>query len=406
VARAVIELLEQSHLLRPEALPAAADEAARTAGALGCRIYLISRDQRCLVPLDGNATGTPATADDEPLSVEGTLAGRAYIDTETMTASDGGRLWLPLLDGTERLGVLEVLVDPDQSDGLRGTYAPLAALVAELVVSKGQYTDTFERARRALPMGVPAEMLWRQLPPLTFAADRFVVAAQLEPWNEVGGDAFDYSIDRDLLRLAIFDAMGHGLGATLLAGVALAAYRNARRDGQGLVETAQTIDQTLSRQFGDESFVTGVLAELDLTNGTLCTLVAAHPAPLLVRAGRSLGELQTEPGFPLGFGQRDDTVVRVSLEPGDRVVMFSDGVVEARANDGAFFGTDRLVDLLVRQEARRQTPPETLRRLVLAVLEHQGGMLQDDATLVMLEWAGDSSAVIPTSDAVSGGRSG
>jgi hypothetical protein len=401
VARAIVDLLESSHLLRPEALPQAADAAARTAGARGCRIFLISRDQRSLVPLDGSATGTTATDDDAPLSVEGTLAGRAYIDTELMASGDGARLWLPLLDGTERLGVLEVLAEPGDTDRLRRAFSPLSALIAELVVSKGQYTDTFERARRALPMGVPAEMLWRQLPPLTFAADRFVVAAQLEPWNEVGGDCFDYSIDRDLLRLAIFDAMGHGLGATLLAGVALAAYRNARRSGQTLVETARTIDGTLSAQFGDESFVTGVLAELDLTTGTLCTLVAAHPAPLLVRAGRSLGELQTEPGFPLGFGQRDDTVVRVSLEPGDRVVMFSDGVVEARANDGAFFGTDRLVDLLVRQEARRQTPPETLRRLVLAVLEHQGGMLQDDATLVMLEWAGDSTAVLPSQDAVS-----
>ena len=74
--------------------------------------------------------------------------------------------------------------------------------------------------------------------------------------------------------------------------------------------------------------------------------------------------------------------------------MFSDGVVEARGADGEFFGTDRLVDLLVRQEARRQTPPETLRTLVLAVLEHQHGALQDDATLLMLEWAGDTHSLV------------
>ena len=76
--------------------------------------------------------------------------------------------------------------------------------------------------------------------------------------------------------------------------------------------------------------------------------------------------------------------------------MFSDGVVEARSTEGEFFGTDRLVDLLVRQESRRQTPPETLRRLVIAVLEHQQGALQDDATLLMLEWGGDSGAVLPS----------
>lgn len=406
VARAVVRLLRQSHLLRPEALPAAADEAARAAGLVGCRIRLISRDQLTLAPLlppNDGASEDHSDAVPDParvaLSVDGSVAGRAFRDTEIMPAADGTRLWIPLVSGTERIGVLEVLLHPDDGDAAVWAEAvePLAVLIAVLVVSKGQYTDTFERVRRALPMGVPAEMLWRQLPPLTFAADRFVVTAQLEPWHEVGGDAFDYSIDGQTLHLAVFDAMGHGLSATLLAGVALACYRNSRRAGVGLLATAAAIDQVLAAQFGDESFVTGVLAELDLAGGTISTLSAAHPAPLLVRDGKALGELDTEPGLPFGLGGRDDTVVRAALEPGDRILMFSDGVVEARGTDGAFFGTDRLIDLLVRQESRRQTPPETLRRLVLAVLEHQQGALQDDATLLMLEWNGDSHAVLPLS---------
>ncbi|MFP5218514.1 MAG: PP2C family protein-serine/threonine phosphatase [Actinomycetes bacterium] len=392
VARAVAWLLAKSHLMRPGALAAAADEAVRIAGGLGCRVYLVTRDQRSLVALPAPNVDPDAA----PMTVDGTVAGRAYRDTDVMASADGARLWLPLLDGTERLGALEVLVDAGEADGLGDTFTPLASLVAELVVSKGQYTDTFERTRRAVPMGVPAELLWRQLPPMTFGTDRFVVTAQLEPWQEIGGDAFDYSIDGDVLRLAVFDAMGHGLGATLMAGVALAVYRNCRRDGRSLVETAEVADRVLAAQFGDESFVTAVLAELDVTDGTFSTLSAGHPAPLLVRDGKALGELDTDPGLPLGFGSRDDVVVQASLEPGDRVLMFSDGVVEARDPDGAFFGTDRLVDLLTRAESARQTPPETLRRLVLAVLEHQRGTLQDDATLLMLEWAGDSEAVVPT----------
>ncbi|HWH27733.1 MAG TPA: PP2C family protein-serine/threonine phosphatase, partial [Mycobacteriales bacterium] len=390
VARAVAWLLRTSHLMPPGDLPAAADQAVRMAGRLGCRVHLVTRDQRSLVAL-GPPDVDPAPS---PMTVDGTVAGRAYRDTEVMVSADGARLWLPLLDGTERLGVLEVAVAP--GDDAVDELAPLAALVAELVVSKGQYTDTFERARRALPMGVPAELLWRQLPPMTFGTERFVVAAQLEPWHEVGGDAFDYSIDGDVLRLAVFDAMGHGLGATLMAGVALAVYRNCRRAGRTLVETAEVMDRELAAQFGDESFVTAVLAELDLVEGTIRLLSAAHPAPLLVRDGKALGELDTDPGLPLGFGSRDDVVVQASLQPGDRVLMFSDGVVEARSPDGAFFGADRLVDLLTRAESRRQSSPETLRRLVLAVLEHQNGTLQDDATLLMLEWAGESAAIVPT----------
>jgi serine phosphatase RsbU (regulator of sigma subunit) len=96
----------------------------------------------------------------------------------------------------------------------------------------------------------------------------------------------------------------------------------------------------------------------------------------------------------LGFGDREDTIVTASLQPGDRILLFSDGVIEARSEAGEFFGTDRLIDLLVREESHQQPPPETLRRLIVAVLDHQQGALQDDATLLMLEWAGDSNAVL------------
>jgi hypothetical protein len=391
VGTALTSLLRSSHLMRPESLPEAADEAARVLGAGGCRIWVVSRDQRSLV-----LAPSMKEPGGELLSLDGTVAGRAYRSTEVVVAQDGRRLWLPLLDGSERLGVLELLTGGiAHADGLAEPASALVAIVAELLVSKGQYTDTYERARRALPMGLNAELLWRQLPPLTFATDRFVVTAQLEPWNEVGGDCFDYSIDGDVLRLAVFDAMGHGLSATLMASVALAAYRNARRAGAGLLASATAIDEALGSQFGPESFVTGLLAELDLTSGVISTLSAAHPAPVLVRGGRSVGKLATEPGVPLGFGDRDDQVVQAALEPGDRLLMFSDGVIEARDPEGAFFGTERLVDLLVREESRRQPPPETLRRLIVAVLDHQQGMLQDDATLLMLEWAGDSDAVLP-----------
>lgn len=389
VGQALARLLRQSHLMRPDDLPRLVDEAARLIGADGCRLYLVSRDQRSLVEVVSGGT-----AGGDPLGLDGTVAGRAYRLTEVTATADGERLWVPLLDGTARLGVLGFFTARSRVAALHEPVLVLAALVAELVVSKGQYTDSFERARRALPMGVPAEMLWRQLPPLTFATDRFVLTAQLEPWHEVGGDAFDYSIDGELLRFAVFDGMGHGLGATLLASVALAAYRNARREGLDLISTARAIDESLAGGFGVESFVTAVLAELDLDRGTVRTLCAAHPAPLVVRAGRSLGELDTDPGVPLGFGNRDDTIVEVSLEPGDRLLMFSDGVIEARSPEGEFFGTERLIDLLVRQESNQQPPPETLRRLIVAVLGHQHGMLQDDATLLLLEWAGDSSAVL------------
>ena len=150
----------------------------------------------------------------------------------------------------------------------------------------------------------------------------------------------------------------------------------------------------LGAQFGDESFVTGMLGRLDLRAGRLSLLCAAHPPPLLVRNGRPVGELHVDVGLPLGFGQRDDRIVETSLEGGDRLLLYSDGVIEARSQAGKFFGLDRLVDLLIREESGGQAPPETLRRLILAVLEHQQGELQDDATLLLLEWGGNPAALV------------
>jgi serine phosphatase RsbU (regulator of sigma subunit) len=82
------------------------------------------------------------------------------------------------------------------------------------------------------------------------------------------------------------------------------------------------------------------------------------------------------------------------LQPGDRLLLFSDGVIEARSEEGEFFGLERLLDLVTRQESNRQSPPETLRRLIVAVLEHQRHALQDDATVLLLEWAGEPRALL------------
>jgi hypothetical protein len=107
---AVAWLLSRASLMAPEDLPAAADEAARRMGAAGCRIYLVSRDQRGLRPLQGRGTS------EELLSLDGSLPGRAFRLSEVVVGTtNGARLWLPLLGGSERLGVCQLEVD-DEAD--------------------------------------------------------------------------------------------------------------------------------------------------------------------------------------------------------------------------------------------------------------------------------------------------
>lgn len=195
------------------------------------------------------------------------------------------------------------------------------------------------------------------------------------------------------VRIALFDAMGHGLEAGLLASVAMAASRTSRRTGQDLVGTAGTIDRAISAQFGVERFVTAVLAELDMASGRLRWTVAGHPPPLLLRNGRMVKTLEGEIGLPLGIGG-EATVAEEWLEPADQVLFFTDGVVEARSADGQFFGIERLVDMVSRTSASATPAPETMRRLLHAILDHQEGELQDDATIVVVEWRGPGSALL------------
>jgi serine phosphatase RsbU (regulator of sigma subunit) len=184
--------------------------------------------------------------------------------------------------------------------------------------------------------------------------------------------------------------MGHGLDAGLMVTAAVAAYRNSRRGGLEHREMAERIDHTIATHFGESKFVTGILGSLDSTSGRLSWCIAGHPPPLLVRRGRVVKELDRGRGKPFGLGPASD-VFEEQLEPGDRVLMYTDGVVEARAADGELFGLERLVDTITRI-AGDDPPPETLRRVMHAVQDHCSGPMNDDATVVTIEWQGSGSS--------------
>ncbi|MCI2237845.1 serine/threonine-protein phosphatase [Paenibacillus sp. TRM 82003] len=232
-----------------------------------------------------------------------------------------------------------------------------------------------------------SELLWRLLPPLTFGCEGLVVSGLLEPAYDVAADAFDYSVLDETAHLAVFDATGHDLNGTVLAAIALAAYRNSRRQGDGLRDSARTLDEHVGVHGHGERFATGVLAELDLPSGRLRYLNAGHLPPLLLREGRVVKELTGGHRIMFGLGGGGASVAEEWLQPGDQVVFYTDGIPEARSPGGDFYGLERLVDQLGRSAAAGLAAPETLRRIVHAVLDHQNGVLQDDATVLIAQWA-------------------
>jgi serine phosphatase RsbU (regulator of sigma subunit) len=149
------------------------------------------------------------------------------------------------------------------------------------------------------------------------------------------------------------------------------------------------IDAALAGHYDDVSFATGIIARLATGSGRLEWSCAGHPRPLLLRGRKIVAELSCDPVLPFGLGDGAPEPRVAELEPDDAVLMYTDGVTEARTADGEQFGLDRLVDLLEREAASGRTAEELLRRLVRAVLDHQGGGgLRDDATLLLVQWTG------------------
>jgi serine phosphatase RsbU (regulator of sigma subunit) len=237
-------------------------------------------------------------------------------------------------------------------------------------------------------MQLAAEIIWNQLPPLTFAVDGTMVTAVLEPCYDVGGDAFDYASNGDVLHVALFDTVGHGISASALTTLALNTYRNARRSGLSLIDTCRSLDKWIRAQYPG-AFVTALLAELDMVTGTYRRISAGHPAELVLRGGRRLAQLPTPNTLPLGLGNmlaRLPRVVEQALEPGDTIVVYTDGITEARDASGSLFGVDRLSGFFL-DALRADTPaPEMMRRLIHTIVSYEDGELRDDATAAMLQW--------------------
>ena len=373
-------VLDAGHELPPEDVPVLLATAAARLGASDAQLYLASVAQRLLVPMP-----LRRGEDVEPLDIDSTLAGRAFQSSAPTGVDGDGDMWIPVRDGVDRIGVLRLRFASHDEVTLTAARR-LASLAADLVIAKSKYSDLFEQVRRRRPLVLAAELQRQLLPPSTFSTPRVGVAGVLEPAYEVAGDAFDYALNADVLSAAVFDGVGHDLASAIMTTLAVGAYRSARRNGLDLAETATVIDEALRSQFAVKAFVTAALIQIDVSTGAVRWLNAGHPRPLLLRNGRVVRTLGCPPRTPLGVPCARQEIATEQLEPGDALLLFTDGVVEARSSTRQAFGFNRLADFFERAAAAGLESAETMRRLVHDVVDHHGGVLQDDATCVLIDW--------------------
>ena len=253
-----------------------------------------------------------------------------------------------------------------------------------MVVANRRHTDLYEWGQRTRPLSLSAEIQHRLLPgPQTCEAGAFTLAGWLEPSAGIAGDTFDFNLARDVLHLSITDAMGHGVAAALNATLCVGSLRNARNAGASLLAQVGSANGALVEHavsVGLEDFVTGLIGRVDLRTGALELVNAGHVAPYLARGAR-VTAVDMPADVPLGlFSDAAFRVHRLALEPGDRLVFVTDGMLERNAAN---------VDLQTAiGDTRALHPREAVRAMADLTLEATGHSLKDDATILCLDWHG------------------
>ncbi len=320
----------------------------------------------------------------ETVPLPGTLYERV-LRTQTAAVErldDGGaRMTVPVTDRGDAIGLLELDLPRYPTADEVADVVSAAHALAYVVISARRHTDVFEWGQRSTPFALAAEIQRRLLPAsYTCEAGQFTLAGWLEPASQVGGDTFDYTLDRGTLHVSITDAVGHQVAAALVATLLVGALRNARRRGMDLAEQARYANDALAEHAAPGQFVTGQLMRVDLASGTAVVVNAGQTLPLRLRHGR-VEEVPLQVEAPFGVVPGKEFVVQeFPLEPGDRIVFLTDGMLERNAAS---------LDVAAALAASADLHPrEVVHELGGAVLHATGGDLRDDATMVCLDWYG------------------
>jgi serine phosphatase RsbU (regulator of sigma subunit) len=237
----------------------------------------------------------------------------------------GWRVLVPVTERGDAMGILELTVPRSPDADTLGYVRSAAHALAYTLIASRRHTDLFEWTQRDVPFSLAAEIQRRLLPAsYTVEGGPFTLAGWLEPEASVGGDTFDYSVDREYLYASVTDAMGHSTRAAVLATLTVGSLRNTRRSVASPAEQADAANAALMAGAAPEQFVTGQILRIRLAAGAVDIVNAGHPPPYLLRAGAA-AVLEVTPSLPLGVARDPYGAQRLALEAGDRVLIATDG---------------------------------------------------------------------------------
>ncbi|WP_371540231.1 MULTISPECIES: PP2C family protein-serine/threonine phosphatase [unclassified Streptomyces] len=370
------------------AVDAVAEELLRRFGATRVSFLIVDLTGKAVVPLS-TASQAEAGAGQHAHRID--LTGSVYeqvVRTQEPyreKTDQGERVIFPVTNRGDAIGLLELLLPAGPAgpgEGVLDAVGEAAHALAYIVIANQRFTDLYTWGRRSRPLTLAAEIQHQLLPSsLTCEAAQFALCGVLAPSEDISGDTFDYTLDRDTLHLSVTDTMGHHLEAALSATILVGALRSARRQGADLLEQARQADQALA-EHRPPGHATGQLVRIDLHTGHAQLVNAGHPWPLRMRDGQvEEVTLEVDPPFGLSLPvPHSHRVQELDLWPGDRLIMLTDGMLERGAEK---------VDLPALVKGTRNLHPrETALTLTTAVMDAAGDQLEDDATLMCLDWYG------------------
>ena len=323
----------------------------------------------------------PVLAPDGPPG--GTLEQRCFGSQRPVT--EGTRVLLPLTVWGDRLGVLRVDMSEPAGPDLVEALGMLADELAVALRAADKDTDRYRQVSRRHRLTMAAELQWDLLPGRSLDGERFRLAGQLDPAYAMFGDHYDWALTHDRLTLTVLNGHGDGMEAALLTTVAVNAMRNARRSGANIVEQAELASDAIYSQHGGDAHLATLLLEIDLTGGTVAAVDAGSPRALIAHDG-DIRTVALDQQLPLGmFGDSRYDIQKFQLEPGDRLLVVSDGVHAAAPGGRPPYGDAGLLSALRR--TRLQPPTEAVGTVIRALRDyHAGAEQEDDAVIVCLDW--------------------